>query len=128
MESRLIILTLIAVFSLSGHLFAEEGVGKNDPKEQLTRKESSDTSNEMRFATDEDINNFPNVGNKFCPITGNAVDDGSMGEAVKYVYNGKIYNLCCKMCAKDFKKNPEKYSKIAEEEVAQSTVIEEGQE
>ncbi len=30
---------------------------------------------------------------------------------------GKIYNLCRDMRAKDFKKDPEKYSKIAEEEV-----------
>ena len=57
------------------------------------------------------------VGNKICPVTGNPVDDGKMGEAVKYEYKGKMYNLCCKMCVKDFKKNPEKYSKIAEDEV-----------
>jgi len=55
------------------------------------------------------------VGNKICPVSGEKV--GEMGEVIKYEYNGKIYNLCCSMCAKDFKKNPEKYSKIAEEEV-----------
>ena len=55
------------------------------------------------------------VGNKICPVSGNKV--GEMGEIVKYEYNGKIYNLCCPACTKDFKKNPEKYSKIAEEEV-----------
>jgi YHS domain-containing protein len=43
-----------------------------------------------------------------------------MGEAVKYEYNGKIYNLCCPMCVKDFKKNPEKYSAIAEKEVKEA--------
>ncbi|MBF0503842.1 MAG: TRASH domain-containing protein [Candidatus Omnitrophica bacterium] len=36
---------------------------------------------------------------------------------VKFEYNGKIYNLCCPMCIKDFKTDPEKYSKIAEDEV-----------
>ena len=53
-----------------------------------------------------------NVGNKVCPVSGQAI--GSMGEGYKVEYNGKEYNLCCEMCVKDFKKNPEKYAKIAE--------------
>lgn len=61
------------------------------------------------------------VGNKICPVSGDKIpapgEKSAMGEVVKYEYNGKIYNLCCEMCVKDFKKNPEKYSKIAEEEV-----------
>jgi YHS domain-containing protein len=57
-----------------------------------------------------------NVGNKICPVTGEKVD-GEMGGGT-YEYKGKIYNLCCKMCTKDFSKDPEKYSKIADEEVA----------
>ena len=56
------------------------------------------------------------VGNKFCPVSKEKV--GEMGEGVKFEYNGKIYNLCCPMCKKDFAKDPEKYSKIAEEEAA----------
>ena len=68
------------------------------------------------------------VGNKFCPVSGEKIpvpgQKGSMGEAVTYEYNGKIYHLCCPMCIKDFKKNPEKYSKIAEEEVAKSKHME----
>jgi len=54
------------------------------------------------------------VGNKICPVSGEKV--GEMGEVVKYEYKGKIYNLCCKMCIKDFKKDPEKFSQKAEEE------------
>ena len=61
------------------------------------------------------------VGNKVCPVSGDKIpapgEESAMGEPVQYEYNGKIYNLCCKMCVKDFKKDPEKYSKIAEEEV-----------
>ena len=62
------------------------------------------------------------VGNKICPISGDKVpapgEKGTMGaEPVKVEYKGKIYNLCCPMCIKDFKKNPEKYSTIAEKEV-----------
>jgi YHS domain-containing protein len=55
-----------------------------------------------------------NVGNTICPVSGEKV--GEMGAAVPYVYNGKTYNLCCAMCAKDFKNDPAKYSKIAEEQ------------
>lgn len=56
------------------------------------------------------------VGNKICPISGHEV--GGMGETAKVEYNGKSYNLCCSMCAKDFNKDPEAASKKAEAEVA----------
>lgn len=52
------------------------------------------------------------IGNKTCPVSGNKVD--SMGEPFEHKYNGKIYNLCCPACVKDFEKDPEKFSKIAE--------------
>jgi len=55
-----------------------------------------------------------NVENRICPIAGEEI---ASGKEVKYEYNGKIYNLCCGMCKKDFDKNPEKYSKIAEDSV-----------
>ncbi len=62
------------------------------------------------------------VGNKLCPVSGDKVpapgEKGEMGDnPVKVEYKGKIYNLCCPMCVKDFKKSPEKYSAIAEKEV-----------
>ncbi len=53
-----------------------------------------------------------NVGNATCPVSGEKI--GTMGEAAHYEYQGKIYNLCCPMCAKDFAKDPEQYSKKAE--------------
>jgi YHS domain-containing protein len=55
------------------------------------------------------------VGNKHCPVSGDEV--GQMGPPIKFEYNGKVYNLCCPMCIKSFKNNPDKYSKIAEDEV-----------
>ena len=71
------------------------------------------------------------VGNKICPVSGEKIlppgEKSEMGEAVKYEYNGKLYNLCCPMCVKDFKKNPEKYSKIAEDEVAKEKMMEQKQ-
>ena len=65
------------------------------------------------------------VGNKICPISGDEIpaqgEKGTMGDKpVKIEYKGKIYNLCCLMCVKDFKKNPEKYSAVADKEVNDS--------
>ena len=66
---------------------------------------------------------IPEVGNQVCPVSGDPIakpgEKLAMGETIKYEYKGKIYNLCCLMCVKDFKKNPEKYSKKALEEAAQ---------
>lgn len=70
----------------------------------------------MQSEGNEDESKAVEVGNKICPISGEKV--GQMGEIIKYEHIGKIYNLCCPACLKDFKKNPEKYSKIADEEVA----------
>ncbi len=61
------------------------------------------------------------VGNPLCPVSGEKV--GEMGEAVKYEYNGKVYNLCCPMCKKDFAKDPEKFSKKAEEQMIEEQEI-----
>ncbi len=62
------------------------------------------------------------VGNPLCPVSGEKV--GEMGEIVKYEHRGKIYNFCCEACIKDFKKDPEKYSKIAEDEVKAHGAVE----
>ncbi|MDP8257806.1 MAG: YHS domain-containing protein [Candidatus Aadella gelida] len=55
------------------------------------------------------------VDNRLCPVSGENIE--SMGGGIKHEYNGKAYNLCCAGCVEEFKKNPEKYSKIAEESV-----------
>ena len=44
------------------------------------------------------------MGNKFCPISGDKI---KAGKEHKIEYKGKVYNLCCSMCEKDFKKDPE---------------------
>ena len=61
-------------------------------------------------------------GNTICPISGEEIIED---EVVKYEYNGVIYNLCCTMCLKDFKKDPEKYIEKLE---AQKEVEEEAEE
>ena len=61
------------------------------------------------------------VGNTICPVSKEKV--GEMGDIVQYEYNGKIYNLCCDACKKDFVKDPQKFAKIAEDEVAASQAV-----
>ncbi len=56
------------------------------------------------------------VDNKICPVSGEKV--GEMGDAVSIEHNGKMYHLCCTMCKKDFKANPDKFAKIAEDNAA----------
>ena len=102
MKSKLTILGLIIFLASSHYAFANEGTAQNQAASEMKAVE---------------------VGNKICPVSGDKIpasgEKGTMGDKpVKYEYNGKIYNLCCPMCIKDFKKNPEKYSKIAEDEMA----------
>ena len=52
----------------------------------------------------QDASKVTDAGNQVCPVSGDEVDPQS-----SLVYNGKQYNLCCQMCEKDFKKDPEKY-------------------
>lgn len=46
------------------------------------------------------------ANNKICPVSGEVIKKGEEGTVE---YEGKSYNLCCAMCAKDFKKDPKKY-------------------
>ena len=52
------------------------------------------------------------VGNMICPVSGEKIEEET---AYKLEFEGKIYNLCCKMCAKDFEKDPQKYIETLEE-------------
>ena len=60
------------------------------------------------------------VGNKICPVTGEKIGSMEHEKATKVEYKGKSYNLCCPMCAAEFKKNPAKYVKVVEKELESS--------
>ncbi len=64
-----------------------------------------------------DTSKLVEVHNKFCPISHEEVGKEGM-VPFKEVYNGKVYLLCCSMCDKDFKSDPEKYSKMLDEQAA----------
>jgi len=84
---------LIVLAFIGSVCFAQEAVKK------------SSASMEASSVADE--------GNKMCPVTGQKIDGKSFFE-----YNGKRYGLCCSMCADTFNGDPEKYSAIADKEVA----------
>ena len=129
MKSNLIVLSLISIFFLSysnsNYVFAHEGMKHDEGMESMDHAKGSMTGQQKGTETSSKA---VEVGNKICPVSGDKIpvpgEKGTMGhEPVKYEYNGKIYNLCCKMCIKDFKKNPKKYSKIAEDEVAKEKMM-----
>ena len=55
---------------------------------------------------------------KTCIISGDKL--GEMGEPFVYVYEGREIKFCCKGCLKDFKKDPAKYLKKIDAEVAKA--------
>lgn len=114
MTSKLIItLSALTLVIGQGIIFANEGHDHGGGKHSMTGTKTM-MDNQMSGETTKAVE----VGNKICPISGDKIEmDGEMGNPGKYEYNGKTYNFCCPMCIKDFKKDPEKFSKIAEEEI-----------
>ncbi len=55
------------------------------------------------------------VDNKNCPVCGKVLETGK-GSTCEH--SGKAYHVCSKACAKGFKKDAAKFSKIADDEVA----------
>ena len=55
-----------------------------------------------------------NIGNKFCPVSGEEIDEQARSA---YEYNGVIYNFCSPECIEEFKNDPEKYIERVEAEL-----------
>ena len=124
MKTKLIVLSLTVLLASPQYVLANE-----DNQHHIIDGTVMNDKDMSKGQMDSQSTKAVEVGNKICPVSGDKVplpgEKGDMGtEAVKYEYNGKIYNLCCPMCIKDFKKNPEKYSKIAEDEVAKEKMVE----
>jgi len=114
MFKKLLLILMVStfIFSLAIPVFAQERQGKAADDQVIIITEKTPPSKEA-----------VEVGNKICPVSAGEVpvsgEKGSMGDKPGRVeYKGKIYNLCCPMCVKDFKNNPEKYSAIADKEVS----------
>ncbi len=118
MKSKLIITSLCMILAGGSYVFANEGVDSKGAMEHIYHY--TDHQDDSTAKTVE-------VGNKICPVSGDRIstlgENGTMsGKPVKFEYKGKIHNLCCEMCIKDFKKDPKKYSKIADEETKEIQV------
>ena len=112
MRSTFFITVLGILFLCAGSVYASESHDHSNHKGSMMKDHGM-----MEHEGEMGESKAVEVGNKICPVSGEKV--GEMGEIVKVEHNGKIYNLCCTMCAKDFKKDPEKYVKIVEEEMKQ---------
>ena len=130
MKGKLLVLITTILLMGAGYAGAHEGMDHDEAMESMDHDDGSmmmdqGMMDEGMMAEDTTVAETKaiEVGNKICPVSGDKVpvpgEKGAMGdEPVKYEYNGRIYNLCCQMCVKDFKKNPEKYSKLADDEAA----------
>lgn len=107
MEIKIITIGMVLLLC-SGRVFAGEGHDHDEHKGSVMEDKGSMTQH-----AEEEESVAIEVGNKICPVSGESIE--AMGEPVQVELNGKIYDLCCKMCAKSFKKDPEKYIKIIEE-------------
>lgn len=67
----------------------------------------------VQTSSQEDSGDAVDAGNQICPVTGDPVDGVNF-----YTYKGKRYGLCCPICVSAFRNDPEKYSAIADKEVA----------
>ena len=122
MKSKKLMFTVMTVGVLAwpmGQALAES-MGQDIPAatEQVSQKVSAASEVKVadtQAAAQESVTGPVEVGNKFCPISGEKV--GEMGKVVKFEYKGKIYNFCCPMCLKDFNKDPEKYVQALEEKM-----------
>ena len=93
-KMKIILIAMVAIFGVNGVSFAMSGCDMGSKSE--FGQTSAQDAGKGSSAT--------NVGNKACPISGDAVDGNTT-----YEYKGKTYNFCCPMCIPEFKKNPEKY-------------------
>lgn len=119
MKVRIYLIAFSAVLLVVTSIFAMEGQGHSKHSGAVVVEDKDSMSGHV-----EEVLSVIEVGNKLCPISGEKA--GGMGQVVQQEYNGKVYNLCCAGCIDIFKKDPEKYVKIVEEQMAQQSMGGEG--
>jgi len=118
MKSKLIILSAVVLVFSASQVFAGGGHDHGEHKEEVSQDHKGSMMGEMG----EHHSDLPNVGNAICPVSGESISSVNKGgKGVQIEHEGKIYNVCCKFCAKDFRKNPEKFIKIIEQKLADGT-------
>jgi len=71
-----------------------------------------------QFGQEETREEVLNVGNKICPVFQEAID--ILEEQITYEHEGKFYNFCSFVCIEHFKKDPPKYIKVVQKELAEN--------
>jgi len=118
MNRKAVILGVVMSLMISTCAFALSDHSSHEQKSSVMGQEQKGS---MMEHMKEKAPAVVEAGNKICPVTGEKV--GEMGPAVRYEYQGRIYNLCCAGCVKTFKNDPEKYVKIVEEQMGQHKEI-----
>jgi len=120
MKSKLIILSAVVFIFCASQVFAHGGE-KHDESKGSTMEDSEAALEEEKGSMhkDELSPDAVNVGNAICPVSGELIAGVGDGKGVQIQHTGKIYNVCCKFCAKDFKKEPEKFITIIENNLAE---------
>lgn len=116
----------VFVFEGEPYLLAKDPTGADlaDVEEPIVMQYEG---RELRFANERNLKTFRAAPDKYlarvdkemiadqlpyyplttCPISGDKLG-GDMGEPVDIVYKNRLVRLCCKMCIKKFRANPDK--------------------
>ena len=111
-RKRAVAIAVMGLF-LAGGIFPSVTRGENSSR--LIAHEHGENEATGKPPASEQIKEKENVGNEFCPVSGEKIDEKTK---VTYEYNGKIYSFCCQDCVEEFKKDPEKYIEKLEKEKA----------
>jgi len=113
----LFLITTMFIFVMSNLSFAMI-CGGHSGSQQLAQAHSEHEHGTTEATKDTVTKESVNAGNKVCPVSGERIDEKTKAA---YEYEGKIYNFCCAECIDEFKKDPEKYIKKAEQELNPQT-------
>ena len=96
-------------------------------KKPAASTESAETQSkpgETAEATDADEDTSASTAKAYpltvCIVAGEPL--GSMGDPVRYVYEGQEYRFCCEGCIDEFKQSPEKYVAVLYDKVNKGQV------
>lgn len=112
----------------AGQVFAEGGHDHGEHGEETSQESKGSTMGHKGSMMEGHNSELPNIGNKICPVSDELISEVDDGKGAQIEHNGKIYNVCCNMCAKDFKKDPEKFITIIKKELNEAVDAHEGEE
>lgn len=111
MKRFVAILSVPAALAIAGCSHPQD----NPPPTSSTQSMSMSHGDHIAMSdTDAKQASAVDVHNTVCPVSGEKVDASSVTET----YHGKVYHLCDKDCAKQFKESPDKFAKAVDDNPA----------